>query len=89
MENNYNNYVWYEIFKKWLFFVLIATFLYILILIIFYDDTDYNGLNVDVFTNQRNDYLKAMTPAFPPPMVNFMDNSKVLNDKFFSIDQIT
>lgn len=71
VQNKQNIYYKQETFKSkclklWVLAFIIITCIYGCC-IMFY------GFSFDTFSNENKNYLRTITPAYPPPLFNFMD----------------
>ena len=64
------------------FAVFVITLIYIIC--IYYE---YGFFTPSFFDNNKKEYLRSITHAYPPPLVNFMDPPNVFNQKY-NIDEI-
>jgi len=65
-DNNVNSKL--KIFKLWLGIVIIITMFYITISYLWYDDLSLSNYDMNKYA-----YLRSFTPAYPPPLVNFIN----------------
>lgn len=57
-----------KIFKLWLGIVIIITMFYAILSYLGFDDFSISSHDTNKYA-----YLRSITPAYPPPMVNFMN----------------
>lgn len=69
-HDRYNRNYW--LVKIWLTFLIIITFIYIFSYALY-------DLDFDIPSDLRT--LRSETPAYPPPLVNFMDPPNVFDSK--------
>jgi hypothetical protein len=71
-------------FLMWGYAIIAITVIYLLLLFC------VNDSNTDSYeiTNTGKQYLKSITPAYPPPMFNYMDSSNVLR-KVIPMDRLS
>jgi hypothetical protein len=60
--------------KLWALIVFILTLFYIGYTFFF-----ESCINIDPYDQNKLEYLRNITPAYPPPLVNFMDPPNVFN----------
>lgn len=60
--------------KLWVILIVILTFLYITFLCIC-----SSSININSFDQNKLEYLRSITPAYPPPLVSFMDPPNVFD----------
>lgn len=68
MKNYNDNNHKFKIFKLWLGIVIILTLFYVMLSYLGFDD-----FSISQYDTNKYAYLRSITPAYPPPMVNFMN----------------
>ena len=73
----YDDYDKYWLIKLWTFVIIIITIVYIFIYLFWTDDYPYDPR-----------FIRSMTPAYPPPLINFMDPPNVFSKRFYPVEYI-
>lgn len=73
----------YKFLKMWIIAIIAITLIYFI-----YWYMNYEMHPVAYYNINRQNYLRTTTPAYPPPLVNFMDVPDVWNDKYVKAGDI-
>ena len=75
-DNQYNESIILKSLKLWLYASIILTIGYLLCTILL-----DNTFSIDTMSDSQRQYIRSITPAYPPPLVNFMDPVDVFKMK--------
>ena len=74
----------YSYIKLWVLGIILLTIVYFI-----YYYCIYDSYTLSFYDGNKLNYLRSMTPAHPPPLVNFMDPPSVFNTKYVNIKELT
>lgn len=88
--------LWYRYLKIWLIVIVVLVIIFSLFYFLTcgsYDNYDMvvydsTNQNIDFFNSNRREYLKSITPAHPPPLVNFMDGPNLMSQRYRTLSDL-